>query len=65
MRLLMKMQHVIHNKPTDGANPDKLKEYDLIYKHYPKEFIGLTKNIRGKIMQEYISWKKDMKRVFW
>ena len=51
----MKMQHVIHNKPVEGANPDKLKEYDLIYKHYPKEFIGLTKNIRGKIMQEYIS----------
>jgi len=28
MRVLMKMQHIVHNKQTDEANPDKLKEYD-------------------------------------
>ena len=54
MRLLMKMQHAVHNK-TSELEGERLKEYDLVYKHYPKEFIGLTKNIRSKIMQEYIS----------
>jgi hypothetical protein len=28
MRVLMKMQNVVHNKPNDEANPEKLREYD-------------------------------------
>jgi hypothetical protein len=46
----MKMQHVVQNRPPNENEAEKLKDHDLISKHYPREFIGLTKNIRVKIM---------------